>query len=100
MHITAEQESENDRMASARECVEWSYARAESNWPLLTQKYHQKLEVDSGRVFAEVRVMYLFNNFKVCASEGNTMTGHCGFQCTPLSLQKYLAMNTNGDFLD
>lgn len=93
--LTDEQESENEAMKSVRECVEWSCAKAESLWPLLTTKCHKKLEVDSGRVFAEVRVMYVLTNFKICCAEGSAMTGERGFQCAPPTLQEYLAMNTN-----
>ena len=93
--LSMEQTDENENMKSARECVEWSYAKAELYWPLLTSKYHQKLEVDSGRVFAEVRVMYLLTNFKVCTEEGSTMTGDRFFRCPPPSLFDYLQRNTN-----
>ena len=90
-NLTDEQESLNENMKSARECIEWSYARAEQQSPLLVQKYHNKLEVDSGRVFAETRMMYLFNNFHVCCLEGSTMTGERGFRLAPSSLEEYLA---------
>ena len=82
-------------MKSVREAIEWSYARAESLFPLLCQKQHAKLEVDSGRVFAEVRVMHLLTNFRVCTGEGSTMTGMRGFRMAPPSLQDYLSRNTN-----
>ena len=90
--LTPAQEEENENMKAVRECVEWSYGKAESLWKLLTTKYHAKLEVDSGRVFAEVRVMYFLTNCRVCALEGSTMTGMRGFRCAPPSLQEYLAM--------
>lgn len=67
-----EQESKNESMKSVQECVEWSCARAESLWPLLTTKCHKKLEVDSGCVFAEVRVVHCLTNFRICAAEGST----------------------------
>lgn len=90
--LTQQQEDENANMKAVRECVEWSYARAEQLWPLLNKKDEQKMEVDSRRCFAEVRVMYLFTNFKICLSEGSTMTGHRGFRCPPPTLQEYLNM--------
>ena len=90
--LTQKQQDENENMKAVRESVEWSYARAEQLWPLLNKKDEQKLEVDSRRCFAEVRVMYLLTNFKVCESEGSTMTGVRGFQCPPPTLEEYLAM--------
>jgi DDE superfamily endonuclease len=86
MELTDEQKCKNKAMKSVRECVEWSYARAEALWPLMCQKYHKKLEVNSGRVFSEVRVAYLLTNFKVCCAEGSTMTGERGFRCAPPTL--------------
>ena len=93
--LTPAQEEENENMKAVRECVEWSYAKAESLWKLLTTKYHAKLEVDSGRVFAEVRVMYFLTNCRVCTLEGSTMTGTRGFRCPPPTLAEYLSMLNN-----
>jgi DDE superfamily endonuclease len=92
MHLTAAQEEENENMKAVRECVEWSYAKAETLFPLLTTKYHSKLEIDSRRVFAEVRVMYFLTNCKICCYEGSTMTGERGFRHAPPTLEQYLAM--------
>jgi hypothetical protein len=92
MPLTAAQDEENDNMKSARESIEWSYARAEQLWPLLNTKDSFKLEQDADRVFAEIRVMYFLTNCKVCTSEGSTMTGTRGFQCPPPSLEQYLNM--------
>lgn len=94
-HLTPQQEEENTFLKSVRECVEWSYAKAESNWPLLNTKHHAKLEVDSGRTFAEVRVMYFLTNCRICLLEGSAMTGNRGFRCVPPTLDEYLALNTN-----
>ena len=93
--LPLEQQEENDNLKACRESVEWSYAKAESLWLLLTSKYHAKLEVERGRTFAEVRVMYFLTNCKVCCYEGSTMTGLRGFQIVPPTLNEYLAMNTN-----
>jgi hypothetical protein len=79
-------------MKSVREMVEWSYAKAEQNWPMLNRKETYKLEDDPDRVWAEIRVMYLLANFKVCELEGSTMTGSRGFGCPPPTLSEYLAM--------
>jgi DDE superfamily endonuclease len=92
MHLTGAQEEENENMKAVRECVEWSYAKAEGLWKLLTTKYHSKLEVDSGRVFAEIRVMFFLTNCKVCVLEGSTMTGSRGFRTIPPTLEEYLSM--------
>jgi len=90
--LTVSQEEMNDNMKLARECVEWSYARAEQLWPMLNTKDGFKLEEDSERMFAEIRVIYWLTNCKVCTSEGSTMTGTRGFQCPPPSLEDYLSM--------
>jgi DDE superfamily endonuclease len=82
--LLAWQEEENMNLKAARESIEWSYARAEMQWPLLTNKRNFKVDQDSARCFAEIRVMYLLTNFKVCADKGSTMTGTRGFQCPPL----------------
>jgi hypothetical protein len=79
-------------MKSVHEMIEWSYAKAEQNWSMLNRKDTYKLEQDPDRVWAEIRVMYLLTNFKVCELEGSTMTGTRGFACAPPSLSKYLAM--------
>jgi DDE superfamily endonuclease len=92
MPLTAIQEEENTNMKSVRECIEWAFAKAEQNWPLLNRKDGKKLEVDSALVWAEIRVMYLLTNFKVCELEGSTMTGTRGFRCPPPTLSQYLAM--------
>jgi hypothetical protein len=92
MALTAIQEEENDNMKSVRECIEWSFAKAEQNWPMLNRKESKKLEKDPELVWAEIRVMYLLTNFKVCELEGSTMTGTRGFQCPPPSLSEYLTM--------
>jgi hypothetical protein len=86
------QEEENMNLKATRESIEWSYARAEMQWPLLTNKRNFKVDQDSARCFAEIRVMYLLTNFKVCTDEGSTMTGTRGFQCPPPLLADYLAM--------
>lgn len=90
MDLTEDQKDENDNMAAARVSVEWSYARAEQLWPLLLKKSHYKVDLDPAKVFAEIRVLYLMTNFKVCCSEGSTMTGQRMFCCPPPSLQWYL----------
>ena len=90
--LTPIQEEENANMKSVREMIEWSYAKAEQNWPMLNRKDTYKLEQDPDRVWAEIRVMYLLTNFKVCELEGSTMTGTRGFACAPPSLSEYLAM--------
>jgi hypothetical protein len=90
--LTPIQEEENDNMKSVREMVEWSYAKAEQNWPMLNRKETYKLEQEPDRVWAEIRVMYLLTNFKVCELEGSTMTGTRGFACPPPTLSEYLAM--------
>jgi hypothetical protein len=90
--LTAIQEEENENMKSVREMVEWSYAKAEQNWPLLNRKDGKKLEVEPALVWAEIRVMYLLTNFRVCELEGSTMTGTRGFRCPPPTLAEYLAM--------
>jgi hypothetical protein len=77
--LTAAQAEANTNLKAVRECVEWSYAKAEMLLPLLTSKYHSKLELDSGRVFAETRVMYFLTNCRVCSLKGSTMTGIRGF---------------------
>ena len=92
MPLTAIQEEENETMKSVRECVEWSYAKAEQNWAMLNRKDIYKLEQDPERVWAEFRVMYLLTNFKVCEVEGSTMTGTRVFRCPPPTLTEYLAM--------
>jgi hypothetical protein len=90
--LTAIQAEENENMKSVREMIEWSYAKAEQNWPLLNRKDSFKVDDNAERVWAEIRVMYLLTNFKVCELEGSTMTGKRGFQCKPPSLAEYLAM--------
>jgi hypothetical protein len=90
--LTAIQEEENLNMKSAREMIEWSYAKAEQNWPMLNRKDFYKLDMDPDRVWAEIRVMYLLTNFKVCELEGSTMTGERGFKCPPPTLAAYLSM--------
>jgi hypothetical protein len=89
------QEEENLNLKSARVSVEWSYARAEQQWGMLTDKSNYKVDQDAARCFSEIRVMYLLTNFKVCCDEGSTMTGQRGFQCPPPSLEEYLTMLTN-----
>jgi hypothetical protein len=93
--LLAWQEEENMNLKAARESIEWSYARAEMQWPLLTNKRNFKVDQNSARCSAEIRVMYLLTNFKVCADEGSTMTGTRGFQCPPPSLETYLNMLNN-----
>ena len=92
MPLTAIQEEENENMKSVRECIEWAFAKAQQYWPLLNRKDSKKLEQNPDRVWAEIRVMYLLTNFKVCELEGSTMTGTRGFQCPPPTLAEYLAM--------
>jgi hypothetical protein len=92
MPLTPIQEQENDAMKSVRECIEWAFAKAEQNWPMLNRKDSKKLELDADIVWAEIRVMYLLTNFRVCELEGSTMTGTRGFQCPPPTLAEYLAM--------
>jgi hypothetical protein len=71
-------------MKSVREMIEWSYdAKAEQNWPMLNRKDTYMLEQNPDRVWAEIRMMYLLTNFKVCELEGSTMTGTRGFTCPP-----------------
>jgi len=82
-------------MKTVRQAIEFSYARAEQLWPYLNKKDDKKLEGIHTKVAAEVRVMYLLTNFKVCCSEGNTWTGERGLECVPPSLEKCLAMNPN-----
>jgi hypothetical protein len=58
--LTPIQEEENtNNMKSVREMIEWSYAKAEQNWPMLNRKDTYKLEQDPDRVWAEIHVMYL-----------------------------------------
>jgi len=90
MHLTAAQIEENDNMTAVRESIEWSYARAEQLWRALLIKDRFKIDKESDRVFAEIRVMYFLTNCKVCTSEGSTMTGHRMFRCPPPTLQEYL----------
>jgi DDE superfamily endonuclease len=92
MNLLDWQEAENLNLKSARVSVEWSYSRAEQQWPMLTNKMNYKVDQDSARCFAEIRVMYLLTNFKVCCDEGSTMTGQRGFRCTPPSLTEYINM--------
>jgi hypothetical protein len=93
LHLVSIQEEENENMKSVREMVEWSYAKAEQNWPLLNRKDSFKVDEDAHRIWAEIRVMmYLLTNFKVCELEGSTMTGTRGFRCPPPTLAEYLAM--------
>ena len=92
MPLTAIQAEENENMKSVHEMVEWSYAKAEQSWPMLNRKDGYKLEQDPDQVWAEIRVMYLLRNFKVCELEGSTMTGTRGFECPPPTLAEYLAM--------
>jgi hypothetical protein len=92
MPLTPIQVEENEAMKSARESIEWAFAKADQSWPLLNRKDSKKLEVDSQIVWAEIRVMYLLTNFRVCELQGSTMTGTRGFQCPPPSLSEYLAM--------
>ena len=79
-------------MKSARESVEWSYAKEEMLWPLLVWKNDKKIELDPDRLFAEIRVMNMLTNMKVCAMEGSTMTSGKFFACPPPSLEEYLNM--------
>ena len=72
--------------------MEFSYARAEELWPYLNKKDSKKLEGNASKAVAEVRVMYLLTNFKVCCTEGSTMTGERVFQCPPPTLRQYLDM--------
>jgi hypothetical protein len=92
MPLTPAQDSENDNMKSVRECVEWSYARAEQLWPLMNKKQAHILELDSAMVFGQFRVCYFLTNCKVASEEGSTMTGTRMFACPPPSLSDYLAM--------
>ena len=92
MPLTGQQEAENANMTSARESVEFSYARAEELWPYLNKKDSKKLEGNASKVVAEVRVMCLLTNFKVCCAEGSTMTGERVFQCPPPTLRQCLDM--------
>jgi hypothetical protein len=92
MPLTAIQEEENANMKSARQCIELSYAKVESNWPMINRKDSFKVDENAERVWSEIRVMYLLTNFRVCQLEGSTMTGTRGFQCPPPSLEEYLAM--------
>jgi hypothetical protein len=48
MPLTAIQGEENAKMKSVREMLEWSYAKAEQNWPRLNRKEGFKLEQDPG----------------------------------------------------
>ena len=93
--LTDEQEEQNENMKSARESVEWSYAKAEKLWPLLVWKDPKKVELDADRVFGEIRVMHLLTNLKVCALEGSTMTGSRMFACPPPSIEDYFDMINN-----
>jgi hypothetical protein len=90
--LTPIQEEENENMKSVREMIEWSYAKAEQNWPMLNRKDSFKVDQDAERVWSEMRVMYLLTNFRVCELEGSTMTGTRGFRCPPPTLAEYLAM--------
>jgi hypothetical protein len=92
MPLTAIQGEDNANMKSVREMVEWSYAKAEQNWPMLNRKEGFKLEQDPDRVWAEIRVMYLLTNFKVCELERSTTSGQRAFRCPPPTLSEYLAM--------
>jgi DDE superfamily endonuclease len=92
MSLTNAQKDQNENMKSARQCIELSYGKAESLWPMLNQKDGFRLNVNPERVFAEIRVMFLLNNFHVCCLEGSTMTGQRYFRCPPPTLQEYLAM--------
>lgn len=92
MPLTAIQEEENANMKSARQCIELSYAKVEQNWPMINRKDSFKVDQDAERVWAEIRVMYLLTNFRVCQLEGSTMSGSRGFACPPPSLAQYLAM--------
>ena len=86
--LTEQQILENENMKIARVSVEWSYARAEQLWPALNNKHDFCIERDAERSFAEIKVMYLLTNFKVCCTEGSTMTGM--FRCPPPSLEDYM----------
>ena len=90
--LTPIQVEENENMKAVREMVEWSYAKAEQYWPMSNRKDGYKLEQDPERVWAEVPVMYLLTNFKVCELEGSRITGTRGFECPPPTLAEYLAM--------
>jgi hypothetical protein len=93
--LTPIQEEENANMKSVREMIEWSYAKAAKNWPMLNRKdTYNKLEEEPDRVWAEICMMYLLtSNFKVCELEGSTMTGTRGFACPlPTLSSEYLAM--------
>jgi hypothetical protein len=91
--LTAIQEEENTNMKSCRQMIEHSYAKAESNWPLLNRKDSFKIDQHAEKVWSEIRVMYLLTNFRVCQLEGSTMTGTRGLRCPPPSLEDYLAGN-------
>ena len=79
-HLTSIQRNQNSNMKAAREPVEHSYAYVEKRCLLLTRKDSFKLDLDGLCVCAEMRVMFLLTNFKVCSAEGSTMTGARVFQ--------------------
>jgi hypothetical protein len=93
MPLTTSQKAQNENMKSARQSIELSYGKAELLWPMLNKKDGFRLDVNPERVFAEVRVMFLLNNFHVCCLEGSTMTGQRYFRCPPPTLQEYIVMN-------
>ena len=84
-------------MKSARESIEHSYSKAETLWPLLVWKDDKKIELDPARLFAEIRVMYMLTNMKICALEGSTMTGERMFACPPPTLKEYLQKISHED---
>ena len=92
MPLTPAQENENDNMKAVRECVEWSYARAEELWPLLNKKTNYTIEQDADLVFGQFRVMFFLTNCKVAGEEGSTMTSKQMFACALPTLEQYLAM--------
>lgn len=92
--LTGDQMDESENMKAVGESVEWSHARVEALWKLLVSKCHQKLEVDSGRVIAEARVilllevfhlnswllhLILFSTFSLFVSLMLNMMSHCSF---------------------
>jgi len=93
----AQRQEQNENMKSARESIEHSYSKAETLWPLLVWKDDKKIELDPARLFAEIRVMYMLTNMKICALEGSTMTGERMFACPPPTLKEYLQKISHED---
>ena len=81
MPLSDAQKDQNKNMKSVRQSIELSYAKVEQDWPMLNKKAGFKVDKGPGRVFAEMRVLYLLSNFIVCCREGSTMTGERGFRC-------------------